>query len=382
VNCADVMKRMAARGHLVEVLCSDERLPGVNDDAAPVPVRRQLRMYWKAEVPWTPRLSEQVRIERANQAALDAAIDDLEPDVISVWHMAALSLNLLSSVARKNLPIVYAICDAWPTYALVMDPWSKRFNLGLPGRTAGKVAEAVVGVPAVLPDLGAIGHACFVSQFTRDDVQRNSNWSFDASEIIPSGIDRSELRGAEDLEDRPWQWKIAYFGRFDARKGTDTLIRSLVLLPQESTLVMYGRGGEGERRRLEQLAADLGVQERVTFGTLNRSELAAAYRSADCIVFPSEWAEPFGLVPLEAMDCGTPVVATGVGGSADFLHDAVNCLLFQPGDPDDLARVVGRLATDPELRRRIRGTGRDTARSYDVEHMADAYEQAFLAAAK
>ena len=380
VSCADVMKRMVARGHLVEVLCSDERLPGVSDEVGPVPVRRQLRMYWKAEAPWTPGLQEQLRIERTNQAALEDAIEDLEPDVVSVWHLAAISLNLMSTVARKHLPIVYAICDAWPTYTLLMDPWSKRFNLGPPRRVAGKLTEAVIGIPAVLPDLGAIGRACFVSEFTRNDVQQNSRWSFNGSEIIPSGIDRSELRGADVLAERPWQWKIAYLGRFDARKGTDTLIRALALLPRESSLVMYGRGGEGERRRLDQLAADLGLQERVTFGTLDRSELAAAYRSVDCVVFPSEWAEPFGLVPLEAMECGTPVVATGVGGSADFLQDAVNCLLFHPGDPDDLAQAVRRLATDPELRGRIRGAGRETARSYDVEHMADAYEQAFLTA--
>jgi glycosyltransferase involved in cell wall biosynthesis len=152
------------------------------------------------------------------------------------------------------------------------------------------------------------------------------------------------------------------------------------MLPNETSLAMYGRGGEEERRRLGQLAGDLKVADRVTFGSLDREELGVAYRSADAVVFPSEWPEPFGLVPLEAMECGTPVVATGVGGSADFLEDGGNCLLFQPGDPADLARALLRLAEDAQLRERVVDVGRGTALTYDVVHMADAYEKAFLAA--
>ncbi len=135
-----------------------------------------------------------------------------------------------------------------------------------------------------------------------------------------------------------------------------------------------------ERDRLRRLACELGVDDRVAFGSLDQPQLAAAYRSADAVVFPSEWPEPFGLVPLEAMECGTPVVATGVGGSADFLEDGVNCVLFQPGDPVDLARTLQRLAGDPQLRRRLVDAGHGTAKSYDVAHMADAYEKALVAA--
>jgi glycogen synthase len=380
LNCADVMTRLAARGHDVEVLCSNERLPGATDEPEPLHVRRVLKMYWRDEVPWKPSMPEQLRIERANQAALDAAIDDLRPDVVSAWHMAAISLNLLTATVRRGIPIVYAICDSWPTYTLAFDPWSRRFNHGWFGRTAGHILGRVLGVPAVLPDLGSVGHACFVSAFTRDDVQRHSPWSFSNSEIIPSGIDRTILHSNEMLADRPWTWRLAYFGRFDPRKGTDNLIRALPLLPHEASLAMYGRGGEGERHRLRQLARDLGVEDRVTFGSLDREELGVAYRAADAVVFPSEWPEPFGLVPLEAMECRTPVVATGVGGSADFLEDGVNCILFQPGNHEDLARALLRLAQDLQLRQRITAAGRGTALTYDVARMADAYEKAFLAA--
>jgi glycosyltransferase involved in cell wall biosynthesis len=255
------------------------------------------------------------------------------------------------------------------------------FNGGRTRQLVGKLAERFAHVSAVLPDLGSIGRGCFVSSFTQQQVRENSTWQFDDSIVIPSGIDRRMLALPPAPAGRPWEWKIGYLGRFDPRKGTETLLRALPLLPSEATLFMYGRGGGEERQRLTRLADQLGVLERVSFGALDRSELAQTYRSLDCVIFPSEWPEPFGLVPLEAMECGIPVVATGVGGSKDFLTDGANCLYFEPGDSQCLALTVTRLATDPDLRARLVQEGRRTAANYDVDFMADRYEREFAAAA-
>ncbi|MHB1534379.1 MAG: glycosyltransferase, partial [Acidimicrobiales bacterium] len=103
---------------------------------------------------------------------------------------------------------------------------------------------------------------------------------------------------------------------------------------------------------------------------------------ADCLVFPSEWPEPFGLVPLEAMACGTPVVATGAGGSAEFLVDGANCLLFAPGDPAALAKAVRRLAGDPGLRNLVRDGGWQTSARLSVDQMAESYEAWHVRAAE
>ena len=385
INCADVMTRMAARGHQVEVLCSDERLPGVSDDSsasgASIPVHRALRLYWRDDAPWKPPVRERLRIERANQASLTRVLDSLEPDIVSVWHMGVMSLSLLATIGHRDLAVVYAICDSWPTYALKQDHWSRLFNGSASRRAVGRLCESIVSSPCLLPDLGSLGHASFVSSFTRQDVQANSPWTFERNGIIPSGIDRLNLKrpqGDNSPEpNRPWSWKLGYFGRFDPRKGTETLLRGFALLPEESSLVMYGRGGEGERERLRSIAESLGVGERVSFGILDSSELGEAYRALDCVVFPSEWPEPFGLVPLEAMECRVPVVATGAGGSADFTIDGVNAVLFPAGDPVGLAEAVRRLANDPALRTRLVETGRCTAEGYDVDRMADAYEETF-----
>jgi len=82
---------------------------------------------------------------------------------------------------------------------------------------------------------------------------------------------------------------------------------------------------------------------------------------ADVVVFPVIWDEPWGLVPLEAMGMGRPVVATGRGGSAEYLRDGENALLFEAGDAVALADAVRRLAGDDALRARLRETGLATA---------------------
>ena len=373
-TCGQVMTRLAERGHDVLVLCSDERFADVAETSEPLPVRRELRMYWKNERPWRPGIRGQLEIERHNQAALERALDEHQPDVVSAWHMAAFSLNLLTSIHRRGTPISYAICDVWPSYTLTMDPWAKRFR----GRLRGIVGNAVerrYGVPSVLPEIDEMGFASFLSKSTRDDVRVNSPWRFPNADVIYPGIDRASLAATGNIPPRTaWKWELAYLGRFDARKGTETLVRALPLLPKAS-LVMYGRDGDEERQRLVTLAESLGVADRLSFGPFGK--VGEACRRADCVIFPSEWPEPFGLIPLESMECDTPVVATGTGGSGEFLVDGENCLLMAPGDPASLAAAVERLAADPALRDRLRVGGRKTAAEFDIVRTVDGYEHRF-----
>jgi glycosyltransferase involved in cell wall biosynthesis len=83
------------------------------------------------------------------------------------------------------------------------------------------------------------------------------------------------------------------------------------------------------------------------------------------------WDEPWGLVPIEAMAHGVPVVATGRGGSAEYLRDGDNALLHPPGDVAALARALRRLADEPELRERLRAGGAETA----PRHTARAFNE-------
>jgi glycosyltransferase involved in cell wall biosynthesis len=129
------------------------------------------------------------------------------------------------------------------------------------------------------------------------------------------------------------------------------------------------------------LIEQIGLAGRVTFAEVPRDELRQRYLDADCLVFPSAWDEPFGLVPVEAMACGTPVVATGTGGSAEFLRDEVNCLLFPARDDEALASRVLRLSEDAALRDRLVEGGLALASELSVDRLAETFEAWHVAAA-
>ena len=375
LSCFDVMTRFEARGHEVHVLCGDTRFPGARlatDAAHEARVQRALRLHHDGTDVLRPSWRERVAIERHNQAAFQRAVADVRPDVISVWHLAGVSHGLLSAIAATGVPVVFAVCDDWLVYGVGLDPWMGAFDRTPLRRLAGRVVGRF-GPPATLPDVGAMGVFLFVSHATQRTAATRARWAFPRAAVVWSGIDRTTYGQPPD-KPRPWRWRLVSTGRFDPRKGYETVLRALALLPPEASLHCWGRGGDAEVARLRSLAAELGVADRVHFGALERDELPAAYAAADAMVFPSTWAEPFGLVPVEAMACATPVVATGVGGSGEFLHHDDNCLVFEPGCPTALAAALQQLAGDDARRARLVEAGLGTVELLDVERLADVME--------
>ncbi len=382
LSCFDVMTRLERRGHHVTVLCGDTRMPG----AAPPPdpdhegrVRRRLRLYHDGRDLLRPPWRERWAIERHNRRELAAAVAAARPDVISVWHLAGVSHGLLAELSASGIPVVLAVCDDWLVYGSKLDAWIAPFEATRARRALGRVVGRVTGVACSVADIGDLGAFLFVSEATMRTAEARSRWTFARSAVVWSGIDRAtypaaSAGSAEPPTDRPWRWRLVTSGRFDPRKGFDTAVEALPLLPEAATLSCWGRGGDDEVARLRELASSLAVSDRVRFGSFEREELPEAYRAADVMVFPSTWPEPFGLVPVEAMACGTPVVATGVGGSAEFLRHEENCLLVPPGDPVALAAAIRRLAEDPGLRERLVAEGHRTADLLDVDHLADVME--------
>jgi glycosyltransferase involved in cell wall biosynthesis len=200
--------------------------------------------------------------------------------------------------------------------------------------------------------------------------------------VVYSGIEAADFPvPAPDspVEDRLWRGRLVYVGRVDRRKGIETAIAALARLDGIGLRVI-GQGEEPFLNEMRRLAFELGVAERVVFTSAPRSQLRGEYRAADVCVFPSTWAEPFGLVPLEAMASDTPVVATGTGGSGEFLEHERNCLLYPPGDDEALANAVSRLAGDPALRASLVRAGRATAGALTSDALADALEEWHVAA--
>jgi glycosyltransferase involved in cell wall biosynthesis len=381
LSCRDVVDRLRRRGHDVTVLTTAMRVRGVADpvDERERGIWRDLDFYFRDADVWAPSPWRRLQIERHNQRVLRATLDAVRPEVVSVWHMGAMSLGLLATLHAVGVPLVYAVCDDWLIYGLELDRWMAMFRRRRT-RALGRVVGALTRLPTRLPDLGHTGSFLFVSDATRRAAQSYSTWSYPDSTVVFSGIDVGDFP-----PDAPpagaWRWRLLYVGRIESRKGLHTLVRALALLPDEATLTVIGRGNDAERAAFDAVMAEVGVAGRVTVDAVDRSELRDRYLAADVVVFPSEWEEPFGLVPVEAMACARPVVATGVGGSDAFLVDGANCVRFAPGDPSALAAAVQRLAGDSQLRARVVAGGRHTARELDVERLADTFEAWHVAAA-
>lgn len=364
------MQHLRTRGHEVRVLTTDLRTDaGGPDDPG---THRELRWHWRPGgfASQTPR--ERVAMARHNHGVLRAHLDGFRPDVVAWWSMGGLTLTMIEEVRRRGLPAVAFVHDDWLDYGRGVDGWLRTF--GGRKRAVAPLGERLAGIPATV-DLGAAARWVFVSESTRARATALGLGLRDTA-VAHSGIDP---RLSDPAPEQEWAWRLLYVGRLDERKGVRTAVEALAELPAEARLRVAGGWDEEEARRLRELAERLGAGDRVTLhGQVDRDALHDAYGWADAVVFPVIWDEPWGLVPLEAMARGRPVVATGRGGSAEYLRDGENCVLFEAGDADALAAAVGRLGADAGLRSRLRAGGLDTAPRHTADRFNEAVERHLL----
>lgn len=153
------------------------------------------------------------------------------------------------------------------------------------------------------------------------------------------------------------QREVLFVGRLVPVKGVHALLRAVAEIPGAWHLTVAGDGAELSRAR--RLAARLGIGDRVSFlGWVTGERLARAYQHASLVVVPSLWPEPFGIVGLEAMSHGRPVVAFAVGGIPEWLEDGITGLLVPPLDVEALAAKIAWLLDRPALARELGMAGR------------------------
>jgi D-inositol-3-phosphate glycosyltransferase len=177
--------------------------------------------------------------------------------------------------------------------------------------------------------------------------------------VVPCGIDPALFGPRGTIAPRgPAADRIVVVSRLVPRKGIDDVIRALALLGDVELVVVGGPPApaihaDPEVRRLRGVAVDCGVGDRVEFlGGIARELVPAVLRSADVVV-STPWYEPFGIVPLEAMACGVPVVGSAVGGLLDTVRHERTGILVPPRQPAGIAAAVDRLLANPSLRRRL-----------------------------
>ena len=212
-------------------------------------------------------------------------------------------------------------------------------------------------------------------------------------DVIPLGVDLGtfrpvppdEARQAIGLEVPGLCHLILFVGRLDPLKGLDTLLRGMCKLAElEPDLAKSwclaviggdeeeeGQALDNELECLDKLKGEVGMRDLVIFlGSRAQDTLPYYYSAAEVVVVPSHY-ESFGLVALEAMACGTPVIASRVGGLQHTVEDGVTGFLVPAGEPDAFAEKLRLVLLDGELRQRLGANARQKAQAYTWQIVAD-----------
>jgi glycogen synthase len=189
---------------------------------------------------------------------------------------------------------------------------------------------------------------------------------------IPNAVDPQKFEGPVDIQAIRAKWRvmegeklITAVGRLTSQKGFDDLIRAYPMIMHAipaSRLLIVGDGYM--RRELESLAERESVGDRVTFaGFVSESDLVGALRASNMVAVPSRF-EPFGIIALEAMAAGVPLVVSRVGGLAEIVEDRVDGLEVDPNSPSAIAEAAIRILSDRTLASRLAEKGREKAKAY------------------
>ena len=216
--------------------------------------------------------------------------------------------------------------------------------------------------------------------------------------VIPPGVDLSHFypiskdEAKEFIGVPPCERNVLFVGRIEPLKGIDTLIEAIVLLRDQgefegSPFCLTVIGGEPEisqenmsteMARLQELRTKFGLNDLVTFlGRRDQDTLPYYYSAAEAVVVPSQY-ESFGMVALEAMACGTPVVASQVGGLAFLVQDGITGYTVPTIDPRALADRLLTLIKNPDLRNSMGKRAAEFARDYSWQNIAEKISSLYL----
>ncbi len=190
--------------------------------------------------------------------------------------------------------------------------------------------------------------------------------------IIPCGVDletfrphpKAEARGALGLNGGP---VVLYVGRIERGKGIDLLVRGMAISREKDSRLIIIGGDESEQKemaRLQSMVNRFGLKDRVSFcGAMAHERLPLCYSAADICVLPSRY-ETFGMVAIEAMACGTPVIGSRVGVMQRIIEHGRNGLLLDELSSTTLARAQQMLLQDENLRQKMSRAARESVQDY------------------
>jgi glycogen(starch) synthase len=390
VTAGDIALGLEKLGHQVLVLTSSEGLPQAQQDGC---VWRTLSCappaHFDRHRPLWQQFNLMLNYYRryhcpANAMELRRLVAAARPDVLYIWEITGIGvISLLKTLSDLNLPIVFQLGSYWLLYAQSPETEQSRLHVE-------RLKRWLIGSLPPLRWTSFIAVSAAVKQ-------KYAEAGFDPEriEVINSGIDSRflTLPPADNPRSRmQGNMELLFAGRLRVEKGLLVLLKALDLLVHEqkqaSTKVpslhlnIFGTGDQVHIDELHTFLRERDLTQFVTFhGRVSQDELISYYDRSHIMLVPSLWQEPFGLVIVEAMARGLPVVASHVGGPAEILTHEVDGLLVEPGNEQALAEAIRQLLENPDRREQLGKAARMTVwERFTTEENARLVEQHLLRA--
>lgn len=302
------------------------------------------------------------RYNRSMRRHVRRVIELERPDVVVCNNLTGWSISAWDEISAAGLPIVQVLHDLY-----LLCPKDTMFNKGRSCERQCAMCSCFRQPHAAAS--AQVATVIGVSRFVLDRLLAQGYFSRASQHVVHNSIDAPAAKPTMPKVPATAPLRFGYIGTLSENKGVGWLIDQFQALSTDATLVIAGRGKLDYERRLR----DMADPSRVSFVGYQPSE--RFMQDIDVLVIPSIWAEPFGLVAVEACAHGLPIIATEMGGLPEIIQDNFNGLLCSPADPDSLGRAMLRLMLDGELRKRLSEQARSSVAAFlNMERMLDQYQ--------
>jgi N-acetyl-alpha-D-glucosaminyl L-malate synthase BshA len=340
----NIAKHLARRGHEVHVITAlDKGLPEESTEEG----FYVHRIFWQ-KIRFVGVISFWTKVF--------LILRKVNPDMI---HAQSIGICIPALIAKKLLRKPYVV-------------WGQGSDVYLPGKFIKSISKLV------------LKNADTVIALTEDMKSEMQKFCDRAILVIPNGIDSESFENLsresirKKLKIKEDENVITFVGTLRPVKGVKYLIRAIKLITKVNGNVKLMLVGDGEEREyVEDLVEELDLNECVKFiGRVQNEEVPEYMVASDIFVLPS-LSESFGIVNLEAMASGLPIVATKVGGLPEIVKDGENGFLVEPKNPKQIAEGTLLLLRDNELRERISKNNKEKAKKYGWDGVVERLEEAY-----
>lgn len=313
---------------------------------------RLLRLGWHYRDRYNSSMRQHVREVIARE----------RPELVVCHNLTGWSVSAWDEIRAAGLPIVQVLHDLY-----LLCPKDTMFN-------KGRSCERQCGTCSAFRQHHAtastqVAAVIGVSRFVLDRLTAQGYFSRASQHVVHNSIISSVNPPPSPRQRHSGLLRFGYIGTLSENKGVSWLIEQFQALSINATLEIAGSGKLDYEAKVKAMADPA----KVRLVGYQRPEIFM--RNIDVLVIPSIWAEPFGLVAVEACAQHLPVIATNMGGLPEIIQDNLNGLLCSPADPDSLGRAMLKLYLDSGLRQRLSRLARDSVSPFlNMEWMLDQYQ--------